>query len=825
MSDIGSLENPLFERPALRVGMLPVLGVALCLTVIVGGLIYAGATGTFFGAWTFWAAMGAVIVALFGLLGITALREAAASKQTLSEPTYLQAFVLAPDPMLITREGVPVLANTAYVELAERVGVMGESGVPPTLDRVFAGVSSRDASASIYRLLSNGIGTETLRVFDEEGMLREYLIDVTDLGASTGGAKAWRVRDLTGSEPIAAYLSEAPVGLATVREDGSIVGINTTLAQWLGLQPGNRPDHLHDLIQSADGIMDGDRNTGRVNRADLQLITSDSVTTPVVGVLQWLDLEDGNKIGSLALYGHSNISEALPRRKADGPLEGIQAGDTFRSAPFAIVEIDSRDLAAAKVRQANPAFQKITAMVEEGTSFADLFAGEAPEFLSGNGNDCDPNRAFEATLKSAAGETSVNVYIVCHPRHEDRCWAYMVDVSQRRELQEQLMQSQKMQAIGQLAAGVAHDFNNLLQAIRLNTDELLGRHPVGDPSYMELQRVNNDVMRAAALVKKLLAFSRKQTLQAEVIDVTETLSDLSVTLRQTLSERVRLKIEHGRDLPKVSVDKSQLETVMINLCVNARDAMKDVKEGRITITSAPVSASGLDLKNPFGNQAVRIDVEDNGSGIEPNTLAKIFEPFFTTKEQGKGTGLGLATVYGIVEQSGGHLNVQSEVGKGTTFRIYLPATDPAAQPKEAEVVPLTSEAKAPLNLSGQGTILLVEDEESVRTIAAKTLRKRGYRVIEAGDGEEALEWLEDGIEPVDLLLSDVVMPGMDGPTLLREGRDLLGGARIVFMSGYAKSEFSDLLAEQPDVTFLPKPFTLAQLAEKVKSEIGEAQAA
>ena len=205
--------------------------------------------------------------------------------------------------------------------------------------------------------------------------------------------------------------------------------------------------------------------------------------------------------------------------------------------------------------------------------------------------------------------------------------------------------------------------------------------------------------------------------------------------------------------------------------------------------------------------------------------AKIFEPFFTTKEQGKGTGLGLATVYGIVQQTGGHLDVQSELGVGTTFRITLPAADAkdiAAEAEHAKDTP-APEARKPSDLAGQGTILFVEDEASVRVIAAKSMRKRGYTVIEAEDGEEALEILEDGDHVFDMMISDVVMPGMDGPTLLKEGRALLGDARIVFISGYAEEQFSDLLSEEPDVTFLPKPFTLAQLAEKVKAEIGDAQ--
>ncbi len=317
----------------------------------------------------------------------------------------------------------------------------------------------------------------------------------------------------------------------------------------------------------------------------------------------------------------------------------------------------------------------------------------------------------------------------------------------------------------------------------------------------------------------------------EVLSVTDTLSDMVVTLRQTLGEKAKLIMVHGRNLPPVMADKSQIDTVLMNLCVNARDAMAEQGGGTITVKSGQLRREDVKepalseaLLNITGDDFVTIEVSDTGTGMSEEIMSKIFEPFFTTKEQGKGTGLGLATVYGIVQQSGGHLDVKSELGKGTTFRITLPVADPerVVASKEAQKSEPAVETRKPANLAGQGTILFVEDEASVRVIAAKTMRKRGYTVVEAEDGEEALEILEDGDYDFDMMISDVVMPGMDGPTLLKEGRHLLGDARIVFISGYAEEQFSDLLSEEPDVTFLPKPFTLAQLAEKVKAEIGEA---
>jgi len=387
-----------------------------------------------------------------------------------------------------------------------------------------------------------------------------------------------------------------------------------------------------------------------------------------------------------------------------------------------------------------------------------------------------------------------------------------------------------MQAIGRLVAEIAHDFNNLLAAIRLYTDTLLGRHPIGDPSYPELQQINANVNRAASLVKKLLAYSRKQTIRAENLNVSETLSDMAVTLKQVLGEKVRLDIKHGRSLPPIRVDKSQFDTVLMNLAVNARDAMKDKGRGDITIESRVIEKADIDnpglkasLEPLDSDRVIAISVADTGSGMTDEVKSRIFEPFFTTKGQGEGTGLGLATVYGIVQQSGGYLAVDSELGKGTTFTVYLPEADPDLA--EADAAPVAKAAvlkpKAPSDLAGSGSILFVEDEDSVRIIAAKTLRKRGYTVTEACDGEEAFEIIEEADSPFDLMISDVVMPGMDGPTLLKKARSMLKETRIVFISGYAEEEFSELLAEEPDVTFLPKPFTLVQLAEKVKQQIAE----
>jgi two-component system cell cycle sensor histidine kinase/response regulator CckA len=386
----------------------------------------------------------------------------------------------------------------------------------------------------------------------------------------------------------------------------------------------------------------------------------------------------------------------------------------------------------------------------------------------------------------------------------------------------QLSQAQKMQAVGQLAGGVAHDFNNLLTAIQMQLSELLERHPVGDPSYDGLNQIRQTGIRAADLVRKLLAFSRKSTVRRERLDLGELVGEFAVLLRRLLREDVRLETDYGRDLPVVLADKSQLETAVMNLAVNARDAMRGVVEPGAGVVTIKTRRLSRDEARQMGWVAAQteavalIEVSDTGSGIPPEILDKIFEPFFTTKAVNEGTGMGLATVYGIVEQAGGHINVANIEGAGAAFRIFLPEADAA---ELAEVPQVEIKVKAPRDLSGAGRILFVEDEAAVRGIAARLLRQRGYEVIEAADGEEALELAEEHAGTIDMMISDVIMPGLDGPSLLKKARKFLGDAPVMFISGYAESDFSDLLQDEVGVSFLPKPLDIKTLAERVKQEL------
>jgi two-component system cell cycle sensor histidine kinase/response regulator CckA len=404
---------------------------------------------------------------------------------------------------------------------------------------------------------------------------------------------------------------------------------------------------------------------------------------------------------------------------------------------------------------------------------------------------------------------------------------YALETTAQRTLENRVYQQQKMESVGQLAGGIAHDFNNVLSAIMMATDFLLNAHKPTDPSFKDIIQIKQNANRAAALVRQLLAFSRKQTLRPQVLDLGETLSDLGMLLKRLIGEKVTLDVVHGRDLWPVKADLSQFEQVIVNLAVNARDAMPD--GGKLVVRTANVLADEsqtFSYKGLPSADYVLVEVADTGTGIPRDIIDKIFDPFFSTKEVGKGTGLGLSTVYGIVKQTGGFIYVDSDPGK-TAFRIFLPrhiagAADALAEVPAADAPAIAGAmsaadtmAKAATDLTGQGIILLVEDEEGLRALNARGLKSRGYTVLEAGNGVEAIEVL-DKEGDVDLVVSDVVMPEMDGPTLLKELRRRKPDVKVIFVSGYAEEAFQKNLPEQEQYEFLAKPFTLKQLVSKVK---------
>jgi two-component system cell cycle sensor histidine kinase/response regulator CckA len=388
------------------------------------------------------------------------------------------------------------------------------------------------------------------------------------------------------------------------------------------------------------------------------------------------------------------------------------------------------------------------------------------------------------------------------------------DNSEESKLKRQVAQATKMQAVGQLAGGVAHDFNNILTAIIGHCDLMMMRHTPGDIDYDDIQQIKHNSNRAASLTRQLLAFSRQQTLRPQILQLPDIISEISNLLRRLLGETVKLEVKHGRNLGLVRADPGQLEQVIVNLAVNARDAMPE--GGILTVETFRVTPAEVRRMRseilPVGDYTC-MRVSDTGTGIPPEIISKVFEPFFTTKEVGKGTGLGLSTVYGIVKQTDGWIFADSEVGKGTSFVIYLPVHHATEAPEPAAPVRVEPQGET----WGTGTILLVEDEAMVRAVAERALTRQGYQVLTANNGEEALELIEEGAE-FDLLISDVVMPQMDGPTLVRAARAKYPDIKVLFMSGYAEEQLRKSI-DIDRVSFLPKPFSVQQLGQAARDAL------
>lgn len=451
-----------------------------------------------------------------------------------------------------------------------------------------------------------------------------------------------------------------------------------------------------------------------------------------------------------------------------------------------------------------------------GSEFLPLVAEQDRDRVRRAIEDADPQGETSKPIDVAVGdgetERFASMYVRRPQDDSTQRMIYLIDVSEQRSLEVQFAQSQKMQAVGQLAGGVAHDFNNLLTAMTGYCDLLLQRHRAGDQSFADVMQIKQNANRAANLVRQLLAFSRQQTLIPRVVDLTEILSDISHLLRRLIGETVTLELEHGRDLRPVRVDPGQLEQVIINLVVNARDAMPSgglisMRTG-LTETVRPLR-QGDEVMPP--GEYVMIEVIDTGTGMTVDVQKRIFEPFFTTKDLGQGTGLGLSTAFGIIKQFGGYMFVDSTLDVGTTFSIYLPAWTGAVEASTDD-----GQRRLDTDLSGSGTVLLVEDEDPVRLFAARALRGKGYTVLEARSGEAALELLRGENPEIDLMVTDVMMPGIDGPALIREVRKDRPTLSIVCISGYSEDALRQRIADTESVAFLPKPFSLKQLAQAVK---------
>ena len=753
-------------------------------------------------------------------------------------------------------EGRVIYANTAYLDLIDAA----EASDMRPVERVFIG--DADASEAIYRLSKAAREgkrlQEEVRVAGLKGRPAHWLrLRVRPLGESGRDRRltVWSLSDVTRErerqenvfqelQHAVDYLDHAPAGFFSVDAKGDVVYLNATLANWLD----------QDLAQVGSGGL----KLADVLAGDAAALLTTLRAAPGEIKTEVLDLDLRTRSGhplpvrlfhkvAFGTDGAAGASRTLVinRGRDEGP-DPLRAAEIrfmrfFHNTPMAIATVD-RD---GRIVRTNPLFARLfhNALNVEGgaRSIGAVVAERDRAALDGAIAQAAGGKSDIAPVDAALagdGERFGSFFVTAveeQERDQEAAIVYTLETTAQRELENKVTQQQKMELVGQLAGGIAHDFNNVLSAIIMATDFLLNAHKPTDPSFGDIMQIKQNANRAASLVRHLLAFSRKQTLRPQMLDLGEVLSDLTMLLRRLIGEKITLDVVHGRDLWPVKVDISQFEQVIVNLAVNARDAMPE--GGRLQLRTTNVTARECERYHAKGMPAadyVLVEVTDNGSGIPESIVGKIFDPFFSTKEVGKGTGLGLSTVYGIIKQTGGFVYVDSIVHEGTTFRIFLPRHTVSAREaaeRSAEMhVPAIEGALAAANqvkraagadLTGEGTILLVEDEEGLRALNARGLTSRGYTVLEAGNGIEAIDVLEKSGKPVDLVVSDVVMPEMDGPTLARELRNRNPGLKIIFVSGYAEDAFQKHLPEHEkgQYGFLPKPFTLKQLVAAVKETL------
>ncbi|MEX2630688.1 MAG: ATP-binding protein [Tistlia sp.] len=729
---------------------------------------------------------------------------------------------------IVGRAGELLDSNEAARQAYGRSGVLPEE----------LGVRARDEEMRerLVRLAgkaARGLGGREEVVLAEGGGEQRWIeVEAHGLGHDSGEVM-WIAQDVTDRRQIEQTMAEerdrlldlfeyAPVGVYSVEASGRFEYVNATLANWLGRSRGellgglSLRDVLAEPAEDLPAYLPfggGDRRRGEADFLDA------AGGRFRVSITQEV-LEDGpGRLRTRSVVRHLAQERAAENALAQGELrfrrfldeapigvaqldaEGVvvEHNKTFASMVAGERTLTGRPLADFLIESDRSALA--TAMTQVGT--ADGTAAEPLEVRLGGARDT----VCQLTLRGAGAGAGGGGAIV-----------HLLDLTEQKALEAQFAQSQKMQAVGQLAGGIAHDFNNLLTAMIGFSDLLLLRHRPGDQSFADIMQIKQNANRAANLVRQLLAFSRQQTLQPKVLNVTDVLAELAHLLRRLIGEAIEFKVVHGRGLGTIRADQGQLEQVIINLVVNARDAMA-ATGGELAIRTANLALPherriGGDVM-PAGRY-VTIEVSDTGCGIPKEIMGRIFDPFFSTKEVGEGTGLGLATVYGIVKQTGGFVGVESSVGRGTTFSIHLP--EHLAAPG-----PAVLEASENRDLSGIGKVMLVEDEDAVRAFSARVLRTKGYEVMEARSGEAALELLRGGAGAVDidLLVTDVVMPKVDGPALVKVVREHHPTLKVIFISGYAEDSFRRRIGEESGIYFLAKPFSLKQLASKVKEVMGE----
>ena len=663
----------------------------------------------------------------------------------------------------------------------------------------------------------------------------------SDFGLRRQKLVCWQIIDVTSEksreaeqisrlEASLAAFDAMPAGFMWVSGDGAIGYVNAAFEQWLGYPPGGLRARSLGLAELAG--VEGLRllkHMATIPEADQRIIDLDLTRKDSRIVALTLLVEP---VGERKEQG---FTVTAINRQTTGLVErghqDVRASQFFQSAPFGIAALD----AEGRIANCNTAFMQ---MVLDGKPAQDVLALEAlcrtavpdertkietglAEVLAGRGNiqpieiTAGENKQFTrrlymSPLAAVQGGAAAALYVM--------------DATEQKTLESRVAQAQKMEAVGNLAGGIAHDFNNVLTAIIGFSDLLLQTHRPSDPAYRDIKNIQSAANRAAGLVKGLLGFSRKQTQQISVFNVGDLTSDMLPVLKTQCGEKIDLKIHAERDLWYVKADSDQLYQVILNLVRNARDAMPS--GGKLTIKTRNVtereSQKMRDVVGFTPGEYVLVEVADTGTGMSPEVMAKIFEPFFTTKGVGKGTGLGLASVYGIVKQSGGFIQPESEIGKGTAFKIFLPrhfveegADIGTSLPHSIAAAKKELKAK---DLTGTGRVLLVEDEVEVRQFAVRALKRQGYQVLEATDGVEALEIMAKNEGEIDIVVSDVVMPEMDGPSLFKELRKRNPSIKVIFVSGYPNEAFRESMGSD-DFAFLPKPFSLPQLAAKVKEEL------
>jgi two-component system cell cycle sensor histidine kinase/response regulator CckA len=781
-------------------------------------------------AWLFWAMLVAAVLVV-AIVFRTARTGAGIREAALN--TMPGAVLLA------DRKGAALFANSIWRETIEDFGGHG-GGLKSLEKRLYEDIDNRAAFRRLMAAaiagdqdeadlaLTNRLGHREWRqvsVFPVDNSDRQALWVITDCPVRNALDTAISAEQ----ELLTRFMDEFPIGYFSVDREGRIVKANQHLADILETTPDaliGADTPLHALIE--DTWLDPETpwsllpDGAEAGTAEINFKAASGDTIPTLVSQSVIAGGERGLQSQMLVRELGSANAALAER-------GGQRSDFdrfFDEAPVGLVLLSQdgvvTECSAAFARMAGREVSEI-----EGSAFCDCAAPDDRDRLQqwiGDALQADNPAALQVTFAGADRvigslfgrrfdlDNNGNGGLVVH----------VLDQTEHRDLENQFIQSQKMEMVGQLAGGIAHDFNNLLTAMIGFCDLLLQRHSPKDQSFADIMQIKQNANRAANLVRQLLAFSRQQTLQPRVINVTDVLAELSHLLRRLIGADIKLEMVHGGDPWPVKVDQSQLEQVIINLVVNARDAIGG--GGSLSIhtrnlladDSGTVSHSGL----PTGDYVV-MEVTDTGSGISRDILDKIFEPFFTTKGVGAGTGLGLSTVYGIIKQTGGHIFVDSEIGEGTCFTIYLPkhviTPEEEARAAEAEAA-AASEPVPPADLTGAGTIMLVEDEDAVRIFGARALKNKGYTVIEASSGIDALEMLEDGEgDNIDILITDVVMPGMDGPTMIREVRKSHPDMKVVFISGYTEDSFRQRLDEDAgDIHFLPKPFTLDELASKVK---------